>query len=1092
MNRLSEQLDLEEKIEIIIARALTMSERLVLSKHGIKLEEHSDEIADARMERWCQTAARGDKIRFSRRLNWSGVSEKCARRILSDVEPAELQIQKPWVNTLRLVIETTKNWRSHQAEKTTSNEKYEALPFEELLWPITTCARRMLEKRWKNSANGRELGFHNLFTKDSVQDLEFALLRQLSFASNQVLATEFEKRQHFGEITLRQFGLIPSRPPSRIQYRKFVSDHLHDGMVGLYFDFPVLARLISDCVNSWVDFIDEFVGRLANDRASFVDAFDEPFDTSGFARIVNINTGISDPHNGGRTVLKLHFENGFKIVYKPKDVGFEVAWGGLINWINANGSLLPLRQTSVIQRDSYGWVECIKPAPCESSEEVGQFYQRAGMLLFNLYLFGATDCHVENLIASRGNPCLIDLETILHPTAVPIADEKGEIDSVLRTGLLPHWSSDGASRFLIDISGLGHEYARSSRKRIWNCINTDEMHQTWEIAAGFSDHAPTIRGIQQDPNDYLDDLLVGFSDMYRLILRWRRSMSSNDLPLSGFANQKGRLIFRATKIYFEILNRSLSAHNLRNGAERSIELEQQAFAFLTANEKPAAWPILNAEIASLENLDIPVFNYDSSKEYLVVGGSYVSNYLRASGFKQMELRLKGLSESDLALQRELILGTFIARTEGGHAKDTRSAPDAVISLSVAGKQIPSRFVDAARLIGEQIIRRAIPASTNHKGWLGLTYIRNTEQFQVNLLAANLYDGYCGVAVFLSALSMLDSDTRFSELAIDSISPVRREFVDGQDINVKRMIRRIGIGGAIGFGSILYTFVLISRFLNNKELLKEAEFGALLIDDQTIFSSTKFGVIDGVAGCLLSLLSLYAETSSAEVLSKAINCGEKLLDSQLRSGPYAGAFPTVDGGAPSSGFSHGASGIACSLVRLFDACGDIRYLSAANVAFSFERPIISDPVREPVEFAHEEGRLTSWCHGAPGMALARLDARHSLDNPQITSDIVNTLETTKRYGLGTLDSLCCGNFGRVETLILASSETNSAQNRTLAEGWGATILEESQNIGRYRLRSNTQDGKDFFNPTLFHGLAGAGYQLLRLTDPAAVPSLLLWR
>jgi hypothetical protein len=50
---------------------------------------------------------------------------------------------------------------------------------------------------------------------------------------------------------------------------------------------------------------------------------------------------------------------------------------------------------------------------------------------------------------------------------------------------------------------------------------------------------------------------------------------------------------------------------------------------------------------------------------------------------------------------------------------------------------------------------------------------------------------------------------------------------------------------------------------------------------------------------------------------------------------------------------------------------------------------------------------------------------------------------------------------------------------------------AKQVGTYQVRLDLTSGQTFYNPPLFQGMAGIGYQLLRLARPDEVPSLLLF-
>ena len=119
---------------------------------------------------------------------------------------------------------------------------------------------------------------------------------------------------------------------------------------------------------------------------------------------------------------------------------------------------------------------------------------------------------------------------------------------------------------------------------------------------------------------------------------------------------------------------------------------------------------------------------------------------------------------------------------------------------------------------------------------------------------------------------------------------------------------IGIGGAVGLGSIIYAFTTISNFLNEPSLLEDAGVPAQLLTDSLIAEDTKLDIIAGSAGTILSLLRLYRETRQARVLERAILCGDHLLASYQLDANGRRYWAGVGVGVNLlTGMSHGAAG-----------------------------------------------------------------------------------------------------------------------------------------------------------------------------------------
>ena len=73
-------------------------------------------------------------------------------------------------------------------------------------------------------------------------------------------------------------------------------------------------------------------------------------------------------------------------------------------------------------------------------------------------------------------------------------------------------------------------------------------------------------------------------------------------------------------------------------------------------------------------------------------------------------------------------------------------------------------------------------------------------------------------------------------------------------------------------------------------------------------------------------------------------------------------------------------------------------------------------------------MTAWCHGAPGIGLARLCSLQHLDDAAIRAEIGTALQTTLAQGFGGNHSLCHGDLGNLELLLQASEMLDDPQWR----------------------------------------------------------------
>jgi lantibiotic modifying enzyme len=285
---------------------------------------------------------------------------------------------------------------------------------------------------------------------------------------------------------------------------------------------------------------------------------------------------------------------------------------------------------------------------------------------------------------------------------------------------------------------------------------------------------------------------------------------------------------------------------------------------------------------------------------------------------------------------------------------------------------------------------------------------------------------------------------------------------------------------------------MSKCLRDAGLLAEAQQAARLMTDELIAADKQLDVIGGSAGGILGLLRLYRDTQSADVLDRAIKCGEHLL-AQPRLGPE-GRRSWIGqgfGSQPLNGMSHGAAGFAYALAALAAATNRQEFADAAAECIAFEDANYSSEQANWPDFRRAEQPTwpCRWCHGAPGIGLARIGTirRGELDAHPLLIDVRNAVEGVQRCKPHRLDTLCCGALGGIELLCEAGSSLGRSDLREFAAQRMLTIVEEAANTGDYAWNSGTRQ----FNLGLFRGLAGVGYTLLRQIN-SSLPNVLIWQ
>jgi lantibiotic biosynthesis protein len=404
------------------------------------------------------------------------------------------------------------------------------------------------------------------------------------------------------------------------------------------------------------------------------------------------------------------------------------------------------------------------------------------------------------------------------------------------------------------------------------------------------------------------------------------------------------------------------------------------------------------------------------------------------------------------------------------------------------------YLDAALRLGREIAASAI-WSGERCSWIGAMPEEASGSLALNYLAfgPDLYGGTAGVGLVLAELWDAgggdEPELRRVSLGAFEHAMSRAEEAAGPG-RLGLLGGRLGIALALARGgAVLDEPRLVERAGG---LVEGLDYGAEPLEND---------LIGGRAGGIVALLALRRLGVEAARTEQAIGVGHDLVAAAQR-GADGWSWPSgaAAGGPNLTGLSHGTAGVGLALLELWRETEASAFATAAEAAFAYERSLY-DPrarnwpdLRELATNGAAPGAppdcATLWCHGAPGIALARLRAGELGAGGDWEGEARLALETTAasvraQLGHGNY-SLCHGLAGNVEVLVegdalvaddaaeLARAVADDGIERYLDGGvpWPLGVL----------------DGQ---SPALFLGLAGTAYWYLRMHDPAR-PSLLLPR
>lgn len=854
-------------------------------------------------------------------------------------------------------------------------------------------------------------------------------------------------------------------------------------------EYPVLFERIAIAIQQWYAATREFLLHLVQDY----DNIATDFGISG--RLTRI-TVTGDRHNGGRSVLLVNFADGSVAVYKPRSLAVDAAFALFVEWLNEQcGPSLELQFPKHINRGDHGWVEFIKARACDSRQDLRRFYCRQGAWLAVFHIFRGVDFHEQNFVANCDNPIPIDIETLFHPVlpgehdaveGAPALAYQSIRDSVLRIGMLPTNFSVLVGADAADRSALGGGIERNTISypgalELQNAGTDLMQYVPGNVSLPKSLNRPILDGIAQDPAEWLDEIIAGFTLVFRVAQTHNTAITR---MLSRCANCSTRVLVRSTESYSHFLHDSEHPDRMRKTVDRDILFDRLISVGGNFAKKDR---LLAIERAALVRNDIPYFSTrPNSRDLWSDGKQVVKHYSPASGLSSAQRILLQLNEQELERQIWFIRASL--------SKGTLAEPQC-IPLG------PDRFTPTQTLlatavaIGDRLIRCAFRADDSI-AWLGLTV--DEDAVKIGVTDINLYGGLSGIALFFAQLARISHEDRFQNIAKFIVAQIRRDLPGHDGV----LGPQSPIGVFDGYGGIIYMMHYLGKLWCDPTLIADAQKLAAWLAD-AVKDDTRLDVISGVAGLTVVLTDLFTTTHSREILELLMSCATRLCDTCCYRSTGITWATRIECSQPLTGASHGASGMAWALAHVATVTDDRDLLKFVCGALDYEWSVFSPESHNWPTFIQNSRASTSnivpsfkwtWCHGAPGIGLVRLDIfrllRSTLDE-RLHRDIDLAVTSSFEHRRSWNHSLCHGECGIADLFVELAASATMRRFIPNAPGLSQQVIQELIN-GILHDGVSCGVPNRLETPGLMVGMAGIGYGLLRLALPDQVPSILLLR
>src|SRR5699024_7587172 len=266
------------------------------------------------------------------------------------------------------------------------------------------------------------------------------------------------------------------------------------------------------------------------------------------------------------------------------------------------------------------------------------------------------------LIAHKDQPILVDLETIFskqHEMGESFESQSQILNelnhSVFASMMLPLQLYDNLP-LDFEMSGIGGAEGQVSDKIKHIIIKepkTDNMHlaeQSTTFTGG--ENRPIYNNQKVEAYHYVDDVLGGFTEIYKLFYKHHDKLFAEDGALTAFSTVPIRQVFRPTQVYAKLLESSTHPDYLQSEQKRS-----ELFLYLkNMTEQISNFTrILQSEMDDLYHHDVPYFIFNVENKDLIDGqGNITKAFFKESELSLIKKKCLQLNDNDLDKQRHYI------------------------------------------------------------------------------------------------------------------------------------------------------------------------------------------------------------------------------------------------------------------------------------------------------------------------------------------------------------------------------------------------------------------------------------------------------
>ncbi|MBO0472367.1 hypothetical protein IGL98_002859 [Enterococcus sp. DIV0840] len=739
------------------------------------------------------------------------------------------------------------------------------------------------------------------------------------------------------------------------EFTKYIAEFLGDKQrTYLFFgEYPTLARILAVRLTFACEVIEEFVSSLndSTEQLAITFAITKPME------LTKIELGQGDSHERGKTVIQFQVQEK-PLIFKFKNLEIGERFNDLLTYLEGLNPELSFYKIKRIVQPTFTIEEKVAYQECREESEVTDFYQNYGQLLAIVYWLGATDLHMENLIASGPYPVLIDVETLIRPemfkqTKKLSRQTRIEKHSVIVAGLLPQKKQWKRELEMDALSGTKQKLPTKVR-RLRNEGSSDIAFQLEEAYMDGAQNIPRLAGKEVDYLVYRHVIQTAFKKMNRLLLKNKSEFIEQVKAL--FADTTIRLIYRDTQDYGNLLNFTLHTDCMSNYIEREKIIEN-----LWAS-KIIPETLIPFEVQSMLDHDVPLVTANTSLTTIYTNGHELQQLLVKTPLEETVAHMKQITEKTSHFSYLLLkesLGTLEYNTQE-------------IAIPTKNSSIESPLVQKAADIGDKIIDQiVVDQDCGEVDWISVLPESDNE-IGIAYPGTDLYEGGAGVYLFLVYLNHFVPKESYQEV-IDLLE--KEIFLTDKEKNTYQ-------SAFFDEGMRLTVAFYATRLLNDEKYRSYMETSIEALKMTQIEEENQLNEwLYGKASLLTVLAAIYQTVDNQDAYALLLDYAQAVTCQEMAD----------------NSFAHGNAGVCYGLSRANLVLNEISIKEKLDwYQVQFENGLEKDKILNK-----------SWCRGTLGLREVG-----KLLNSTLIDEMLEKVEDADVED----DCLCHGNYGNKDNYL----------------------------------------------------------------------------